>query len=125
MAIALAPQQERYFPNLQNKAHQDLVHEAFLLRSSIYDIRDYIPDVVDMTLTANIKFDRSLVVGKPVILIARQDTVGGWTITWASKFHGTNLIAAVTTANTFSVYEFYATKVDYALLTNWISGGNL
>ena len=125
LTATAGPQQERNFPNLQGKAHHDIVAEAALIRGALYDLRDKTVDVVVLTLTANQKFDRTLIVGKLLIVIVKQDTVGGRMITWGSKFHGTNLITWVTTANSYSVFEFYPIRSDYALLVRWLSGGNL
>ena len=122
---------ERYIPDLRGKAHDDVatqIHRAWL---SLYDLNDKTIDLLDQTLTANFRVDRQLQKGKPLLVILRQDTVGGWTVQWATnpdgslKFKGTNLITLVTTLNTYTAVLFWSTGPTEAILITYSTGGSL
>lgn len=121
----MAASLKRTYPNLVGKVHHDVVEQIRLLRDATYDLRDVQIDVLDVILTSDKKIDRDLVAGKPFLVIARQDVTGGRTITWSSKFKGTNLIVQVTTANTYTAVLFFSVSDSEALLIAWSSGGQL
>lgn len=121
----MPPNLKRTYPNLVGKVHHDVVEQIRLLRDATYDLRDVQLDVLDVLLTANKKIDRELAAGRPLLVILRQDVTGGRTVTWDSKFKGTNLIVPVTTANTYTAVLFYSSSDSSALLVSWVSGGTL
>lgn|SRR5262245_13234342 len=122
---------ERYVPSLKDVVPYKAEIEVQRLWKSVFSLLDVKIDIVDQLLTMNTRIDRELTVGQPVLVLARQDTVGGWTVEWAVnpdetlKFRGTSLVTPVTTANTYSAFLFVATKTTEAMLVAWISGGNL
>jgi hypothetical protein len=123
---------ERFIPNLKGKADDDVVKEVRRLWNSTYALRDASSDLLDITLTQSMLINRDLVAGKPLLVILRQNSVGGWTWTWAknadqtTKFKGTALMTPlVTTGGTYTVATFYATSETEAILTSWLTGGSL
>lgn len=123
--------QQRYYPNLKDQVPYHAETEFRQLRTMIYDLIDSKVQIADYTLAANKRVDAVLVAGKPLVVIARQDAIGGWTIDWATnadgtlKFKGTSAVTPTTTAGTYTAYTFIATSPTEALLTAAITGGNL
>lgn len=122
---------QRYYPNLKDQVPYHAEMEFIQLRKMAYDLFDGKVDWVDKLLTASVRIDRDLIKGKPLVVIARQDTVGGWSIEWATntdgslKFKGTSLVTVTTTANTYTAYIFLSTSTTEALLLGYVTGGNL
>lgn len=122
---------ERFIPNLKGKADDEVVKEIRRMWTSTYALRDASMDFVDLTLTKDTLLDRDLVAGKPLLFVFRQDSVGGWNVTFQTlrdgtlKFKGLTTYGALdTTANTYTALFFYATSQNEALLVN-VTGGNL
>ena len=121
----------RYYPPLKDVVPYHAETEFKQLRTMIYDLLDARTEVLDYTLTASLRVDTTLVVNRPVIIVARQDTVGGRAIQFATnsdgslKFKGTNLVTVTTTANTYTAYLFIVTSTREAMLVSFVTGGNL
>ncbi len=117
---------EKYIPNFQGKIHDDVALDMRRHWLATYALRDAAWDVLDMTITKDTLINRDLVAGKPLLLIIRQDTVGGWTITFDPKFKGyAGLGALDTTANTYTLILFYPPTEDYCLFLAGVTGGAL
>lgn len=122
---------QRYYPNLKDQVPYHAEQEFIQLRKMAYDLFDGKVDWVDKTLDASWRVDRDLITGKPLVVIARQDTVGGRSVQWAPnpdgslKFKGTSLVTVTTTANTYTAYLFLSTSSTEAMLISYVTGGNL
>lgn len=122
---------QRYYPNLKDQVPYHAEQEFIQLRTLIYDLLDSKTQVLDYTLSASKRVDTTLVTGRLVVVIARQDTTGGWNVEWATnsdgslKFKGTSLVTVTTTANTYTAYLFIATSATEAMLVAHETGGNL
>ena len=131
MPTTTAPASQRYFPNLKDQVPYHVETDHLQLRKMIYDLLDLKVEVLDYTLAASVRVDTDLVAGRPLVVLARQNTVGGWAIQWAThsdgslKFKGTNLVTVTTTANTYTAYLFMATSTTEAMLVAFVTGGNL
>ena len=121
----------RYFPNLKDQVPYHAETEFRQLRSMAYDLLDAKLDIVDKTLAASALIDRDLVAGRLLAIVARQNSVGCWSVQFATnkdgslKFKGTSVVTPVTTANTYTVYIFLAMSEIEALLIAHETGGNL
>ena len=123
---------DKFIPNLKGKADEDVIREIRRIWQSTFALRDASSDLLDVTLNRDMLIDRELVPGKQLLVILRQDTIGGWTWTWAlnpdqsTKFKDTALMTPlVTTGGTYTVANFYATSETEAILTSWLTGGSL
>jgi hypothetical protein len=129
--MATSQPKQRYFPNLKDEVPYNTETELKQLRQYAYDLFDSRTRVLDYTLSASKRVDAELISGKPLVVIARQDTVGGWNVEWATnadsslKFKGTALVTLTTTANTYTAYYFIATSEREAMLVSFVTGGNL
>jgi hypothetical protein len=129
--MATSQPKQRYFPNLKDEVPYNTETELKQLRQYAYDLFDSKTRILDYTLSASKRVDTALIVGKPLVVIARQDTVGGWNVEWATnadgslKFKGTSLVTLTTTANTYTAYYFIATSESEAMLVSFVTGGNL
>lgn len=122
---------QRFFPDLKHEVPYNTETELRQLRQYAYDLFDARTRVLDYTLSASKRVDVELIPGKPLVVIARQDTTGGWDVQWAAnpdgslKFKGTALVTLTTTANTYTAYYFMATSATEAMLIGYVTGGNL
>lgn len=123
---------DRFIPNLKDKVDYDVALSIERLWTNLYDLVDRRLDILDLTLSRNQRVDRTLKAGGQLAVILRQDATGGWTWGWAPnldgtlKFKGTALMTPlVTTANTYTLALFACTGPKEAILTGWLSGGNL
>lgn len=117
---------ERYVPSLTGKVHHDVVIEHQRIWRTLFDLVDRQIDFADILLTRNYLFNPATTIGKPLIGVLRQDTVGGWAITWGDKFKGTATLAPLTTtANTYTAALFYPASETSVYLIAGITGGAL
>lgn len=122
---------KRTIPSLKGLADFRVEQEVRRLWSASFQLQDAAIDVLDTTLTKDTLLDRPLAKGKPLLVILRQDTVGGWSVSWATnpdgslKFKGMSGWTLDTTANTYSILIFYATSETEALVAAGVTGGNL
>ena len=117
---------ERYVASLEGKIHHDAVIENQRIWRTLFDLVDRQFDFVDVLMTRNTLFNPPTTIGKPLIGVLRQDTVGGWTITWGDKFKGTNTLTPLdTTLNTYTAAIFYPVSYSIVYLISGITGGTL
>src|SRR4030095_10123360 len=106
-------------------------NDSRLQWDALYDLKDRGINVIQLTLTNNANIDAELTQNSPTLFVLTQDTVGGWTPTFAHnsddslKFLGTNAITWDTTLNTYTTLLFWATATTKAYLVSYLSGGTL
>jgi hypothetical protein len=119
---------ERYIPNLLGKMDvpYDVAIEIQRIWRQLYDLTDRRVQVEDRLLTRDTLVDPATMVGKPLLVILRQDTVGGWATSFGMKFKGVAAFGALTTAaNTYTALWFYPTSDSEVLLVSGLTGGAL
>lgn len=122
---------KNYYTQFPKDTNQ-IVHEDSRLQwDALYNLKSKLGQAQEITLTNNFNLDTDLTAGQLVIWLISQDTVGGWTPTWAKnpdnskKWFGTNKIVWTTTANTYTGLLFWASRTTSANLLAFISGGDL
>jgi|SRR3972149_2476081 len=123
--MALNRTKDKYYPSFRKDVPLDVQYEARLVRDALYSLQDRSFLITELTLTASTIIDVELTEGKPMRFILNQDSIGGWSVTWTTKFRGVNLLTLTTTANTYSIIDFEVLAINKALLSNFITGGNL
>lgn len=91
---------------------------AFTLRDKQWDVREF---VLSGTRIMNIQ----TTVGKPLLTVIIQDSVGGWAVSWPAKFRDSASLSLDLTANTYSLILWYPMADDKVLAVAGVTGGLL
>lgn len=121
-----------FYTQFPKDAHPTVISDSRLQWDALYSLKRGKTDFVELTLTTNANLDFDLQPNKFLIIVLKQDTVGGWTPTWAKnpdgslKFKGTpGGLALLTTANTYTALIFWCLDAQTAYLVAGVTGGNL
>jgi len=103
---------------------QQMKEEIRLIWDAVYELRDTAKwDMKVLTVTKNTMIDFPTYKGKPVLVILKQDGVGGHILRFATKFKGINAIVWDTTANTYSSVLFFPLLDDLVFCVSGVTGG--
>ncbi len=123
MAIDPKNKSRYYFSERFSQAVIPEVKEAFrLAEDNLFSLRDRQWDVREFTLSGTRIMNINTIVGKPLLTILIQDVVGGWAVSWPTKFRGTSVFVFDLTPNTYTSILWYPVAEDKVLLIAGSSG---
>ncbi len=121
-----------FYTQFPKDTHQTVTDDSRLQWDALYNLKGKQTNILFTTLTTNANLDTEFKPNSVLIWILTQDTVGGWTPTWAKnsdgslKFKGTpGGLAILTTANTYTALVFWCIDAKTAYLVAGVTGGNL
>lgn len=117
----------RYYPSEQfsNAIPVELKQDSRLQWDALYSLRDSQWDVREFFLTGTRIMNIPTVTGKPLLVILVQDQVGGWAVSWPSKFRDSVNLNLDLTLNTYSTILWFPVARERVIAVGGMTGGAL
>lgn len=121
------PSKDRYYPadKWPPEIHDDVKTEARLVRDALYNLRDKSWDIQQFTLTSSRSMNIQTIAGKPLLVVLIQDVVGGWKVSWPTKFRDSANLNLDLTANTYTTILWYPVSDVMVIAVGGMTGGLL
>jgi len=115
-----------YFSERFSTAVLPELKEAFrLAEDNMFSLRDRQWDVREYILNGTRIMNIATTIGKPLLTVLIQDSVGGWAVSWPAKFQDSANLNLDLAANTYSTILWYPMSNTRVLAVGGMTGGLL